>query len=80
MPESRTAARARWSQTLTFRGTVKQPVIDGQFRITDGSATLTNVGTQLERMNADIALAGDTVFVKRLSAETQRDRRGTMSR
>ena len=60
-------------------GTVKQPVLAGQFRITDGAATLTNVGTRLEHINADVALDKDTVFIKRLSVETQRERRGTMS-
>jgi translocation and assembly module TamB len=60
-------------------GTVKQPTLVGQFSITNGTATLTSSGTQLNRINADIALARDTVFVKRLSAETQRERRGTMS-
>jgi hypothetical protein len=60
-------------------GPVKQPVLAGRFRITDGAATLTNVGMRLDRINADVALERDTVFVKRLSAETQRERRGTMS-
>ena len=54
-------------------------MLAGQFRITDGAATLTNAGTQLQRINADVTLDRDTVFVRRLSAETQRERRGTMS-
>jgi hypothetical protein len=60
-------------------GTLKQPVLAGQFIISDGTAALTNVGIRLDRINADIALANDTVLIKRLSAETQRERRGTMS-
>ena len=73
------SARGPLVANVDMSGTIKQPVLTGQFRITEGSATLSNVGTRLERINADIALAGDTVFVKRLAAETRRDRRGTMS-
>src|SRR5688572_5076132 len=73
------SARGPLVANVDMSGTVKQPVLSGQFRITDGVATLRNVGTRLERINADVALAGDTVFVKRLSAETRRERRGTMS-
>lgn len=60
-------------------GTVKQPVLAGKFSITDGAATLMNAGTQLQHVNADVTLDRDTVFVKKLSAETQGVKRGTMS-
>ncbi|MEO8193162.1 MAG: translocation/assembly module TamB domain-containing protein [Gemmatimonadales bacterium] len=63
---------------VDVRGTVKQPVIDGQFRIKNGSATLTNVGLSVEKVNADVLLERDTVFIQRMSAETDRDRRGTL--
>lgn len=63
---------------VDVRGTVKQPIIDGQFRIKNGSATLTNVGLTLDRFNADVLLERDTVFIQRMSAETNRDRRGTL--
>ncbi|HEX2723688.1 MAG TPA: translocation/assembly module TamB [Gemmatimonadaceae bacterium] len=63
---------------VDVRGTVKQPVIDGQFRIKNGSATLTNVGLTLDRFNADVLLERDTVFIQRMSAETARERRGTL--
>jgi len=72
-------ARGALVANVDVAGTVKQPVLAGQFRITDGAATLTSSGTTLIKVNADIALERDTVFVKRLSAETQRERRGTMS-
>jgi hypothetical protein len=72
-------ARGALVANVDVAGTVKQPVLAGQFRITDGSATLISSGTNLVRMNADIALERDTVFIKRMSAETQRDRRGTIS-
>ena len=63
---------------VDVRGTVKQPIIDGQFRIKSASATLTNVGLALENMNADVLLERDTVFIQRMSVETNRDRRGTL--
>ncbi|HEX6575079.1 MAG TPA: translocation/assembly module TamB domain-containing protein [Gemmatimonadaceae bacterium] len=64
---------------VDVRGTVKQPVIDGQFRLKQASATFTNLGLTLDRLNADVLLERDTVFVQRMSAETNRDRRGTMA-
>jgi len=72
-------ARGALVANVDVAGTVKQPVLAGQFQITDGAATLISSGTRLSRINADISLDRDTVFVKRLSAETQREKRGTMS-
>ncbi len=72
------SARGQLVANVDVRGTVKQPVIDGQFRIKNGSATLTNVGLALDRVNADVLLERDTVFIQRMSAETSRDRRGTL--
>ena len=63
---------------VDVRGTVKQPIIDGQFRVKNGAATLTNVGLTLARVNADILLERDTVFIQRMTAETNRERRGTL--
>jgi translocation and assembly module TamB len=63
---------------VDVRGTVKQPIIDGQFRIKNGFATMSNVGLALQRVNADVLLERDTVFIQRMSAETNRERRGTL--
>lgn len=71
-------ARGSLLANVDVRGTVKQPIIDGQFRIKNGGATLTNVGLALDRVNADILLERDTVFIQRMTAETSRDRRGTL--
>ncbi|HVD61726.1 MAG TPA: hypothetical protein VNC11_12710, partial [Gemmatimonadaceae bacterium] len=73
------AARGALVANVDVSGTVKQPVLVGQFRITDGSATLTSVGTKLNQVNADISLERDTVFIKKLSAATQREKHGTMA-
>ncbi|HEX5576919.1 MAG TPA: translocation/assembly module TamB domain-containing protein, partial [Gemmatimonadaceae bacterium] len=64
---------------VDVRGTTSQPIIDGQFRLKNASATLTNLGLSLDRVNADILLERDTVFIQRMMAETERDRRGTLA-
>ncbi len=71
-------ARGSLVANVDVRGTTKQPIIDGQFRLKDASATLTNLGLTLDRLNADILLERDTVFIQRMVAETNRDRRGTL--
>jgi translocation and assembly module TamB len=63
---------------VDVRGTVKQPIIDGQFRLKNAAATLTDVGLNIEKVNADVLLERDTVFIQRMSAETNKDRRGTL--
>jgi len=69
-------ARGSVRANVDVSGTTFQPKIDGEFRIDDGTATATAFGTRLERINADIGLARDTVFIRRLSAETMRETRG----
>lgn len=71
-------ARGSLLANVDVRGTVKQPIIDGQFRIKDGAATLSNLGLELQRVNADILLERDTMFIQRMTAETNRERRGTI--
>jgi hypothetical protein len=71
-------AHGSFVANVDVHGTVKQPVIDGQFRVKNGSVTLTNVGLALENVNADVLLERDTVFIQRMSAETSHDRRGTL--
>ena len=72
-------ARGSLVANVDVRGTTKQPIIDGQFRLKDASATLTNLGLTLDQVNADVLLERDTVFIQRMIAETNRDRRGTLS-
>ena len=71
-------ARGSLVANVDVRGTTKQPIIDGQFRLKDASATLTNLGLTINRVNADVLLERDTVFIQRMIAETDRDRRGTL--
>jgi hypothetical protein len=71
-------ARGSLVANVDVRGTVKQPVIDGQFRVKNGAGTLVNFGLALQAVNADVLLERDTVFIQRMFAETVRDRRGTL--
>src|SRR5688572_7839997 len=72
-------ARGSLVANVDVRGTTKQPIIDGQFRLKNASATLSNLGLTLDRVNADVLLERDTVFIQRMNAETVRDRRGTLA-
>src|SRR5688572_15114622 len=64
---------------VDFRGSVKQPQLFGQISLGDGSATMSNLGTRFEHIRAEIALSGDTVHIRRLSAETMAERRGSLA-
>ena len=74
-----TDARGAIVADVDFRGNIKQPRLYGQISLADGAARLSNVGTAFSRIRADIALAGDTVHIKRLSAETVKERRGSLN-
>jgi translocation and assembly module TamB len=64
---------------VDLRGSVQQPRLYGQITLGDGSATMSNLGTRFEHIRAEIALSGDTVHIRRLSAETMKERRGALS-
>jgi autotransporter translocation and assembly factor TamB len=64
---------------VDIRGPVKQPRLFGQISLADGSAGFSNLNTRFSHIRADIALAGDSVHIKQLSAETTKDRRGSAS-
>jgi translocation and assembly module TamB len=63
---------------VDIRGSVKQPRLFGQISLADGSAAFSNLGTNFSHIQADIALSGDTVHIKQLSAETIKQRRGSL--
>ena len=74
-----TDARGAVVADVDIRGSVKQPLLFGQISVGDGFARFANLGTSYEHIQADIALSGDTVHIKKLSAETVKDRRGTLA-
>ncbi|MEP6549895.1 MAG: hypothetical protein ABJB95_01860, partial [Gemmatimonadales bacterium] len=72
-------ARGAIVADVDVRGSVKQPRIYGQISLSDGTAAFSNLGTRFIHIRADIALAGDTVHIKQVSAETVKDRRGAIN-
>jgi hypothetical protein len=72
-------ARGAVVADVDVRGSIKQPQLFGQISLGDGFARFSNLGTTYNHIRADIALAGDTVHIKGLSAETVKERRGTVS-
>lgn len=72
-------ARGAIVADVDFRGSMKQPRLFGQITLGDGSATLTNLGSHFDHIHADIALSGDTVHIRSLSAQTMSERRGSLS-
>jgi translocation and assembly module TamB len=72
-------ARGAIVADVDIRGSIKQPQLFGHISLGDGFARFSNLGTSYDHITADIALSGDTVHVRKLSAETVKDRRGTLS-
>ena len=72
-------ARGAIVADVDIRGDVKQPRLFGQISLSDGTTGFSSLGTRFIHIKADIALSGDTVHIKQLSAETVKDRRGTVN-
>ena len=72
-------ARGAIVADVDIRGSIKQPRLFGQITLADGSALFSNLGTSFSHIRANIALSGDTVHIKQLSAETVKDRRGSLN-
>jgi autotransporter translocation and assembly factor TamB len=72
-------ARGAIVADVDIRGSIKQPQLFGQISLGDGYARFSNLGTTFNHIRADIALAGDTVHINKLAAETMKDRRGSLS-
>jgi hypothetical protein len=66
------------SVNVDVSGTTAHPTAQGNVSIDSGSATVVTSGTRLDRFDANIALSGDTLLIRRLSAITNRERRGTL--
>ena len=71
-------ARGAIVADVDIRGSIKQPRLFGQISLADGSAVFSNLGTSFNHILADIALSGDTVHIKQVSAETVKERRGSL--
>jgi hypothetical protein len=73
-----TNIRGGLTASVDIAGTTAHPRLDGSIVIDNGAATIVPVGVRLDRLDANIALSGDTVFLRKLSAVTTRERRGTL--
>src|SRR5205823_12861623 len=71
-------ARGAIVADVDIRGNIKQPRLFGQISLADGTAAFSNLGTRFNRIRADIGLSGDTVHIKQISAETVKERRGSV--
>ena len=63
---------------VEIAGTTAHPRLNGSIVVDSGAVTVVPIGVRLDRLDANIGLSGDTVFVRKLSAATARERRGTL--
>lgn len=70
--------RGALTANVNLTGTTAHPRLTGSIVVDSGAATVVPIGVRLDRVDANIALSGDTVFVRKLSATTTRERRGTL--
>ncbi|HEY8311370.1 MAG TPA: translocation/assembly module TamB domain-containing protein, partial [Gemmatimonadaceae bacterium] len=70
--------RGAMTANVNLAGTTTHPRLTGSIVVDSGAATVVPIGVRLDRIDANIGLSGDTVFVRKLSATTTRERRGTL--
>lgn len=60
-------------------GTTHAPKLSGSVTLKNGSVSVPSIGGQFSNIVADIGFTGDTMLVRRLSIETNKERRGSLS-
>lgn len=73
-----TGTRGTVTASVDVDGTTRRPRLFGSVVVRDGAMTVVPVGMRMDRVEADVSLEGDTVRVRRLSATTRGERRGTL--
>ncbi|MGV3710982.1 MAG: translocation/assembly module TamB domain-containing protein [Gemmatimonas sp.] len=63
-----TTATGKLNTDVALSGTWQKPLLHGQMKFADGSLALDNLGVKYDKVNADLALAGDTLVVRKLGA------------
>lgn len=63
-----TRARGTLESNVELTGSWERPRLRGQLRVDSAALSLENLGIRLERATADIALAGDSVLIRRFGA------------
>jgi hypothetical protein len=75
-----TNLRGALTANIDVAGTTARPRLNGNILVDNAAATVVPIGVRLDRIDADIALGGDTVFVRKLSAATTTgEQRGTLN-
>ncbi len=69
----------RLDTDITLTGTWDRPRLTGQLSVERGALTLADLGIRLQELSADVHLAGDTIAIRRLSAQSGESRLDTMS-
>lgn len=73
-----TDLRGALAANVDLSGTTAHPRLIGSVTVDSGSARLTAAGVRVDRLDADIGLDGDTLVIRKLTAVTNRERRGTL--
>ena len=63
-----TTATGKLNTDVALSGTWANPQLRGQIRLNNGNLDMANLGVHYDRVNADLALGGDTLFVRKLGA------------
>jgi len=59
---------------ITVGGTLEEPLLNGEFKITDGAVKLHDVTTIVDKLNVDVVFAGNKVLVNNVSTNLGRGR------
>ncbi|HEV2643816.1 MAG TPA: translocation/assembly module TamB domain-containing protein, partial [Candidatus Elarobacter sp.] len=73
-----TNLRGALTANVDVAGTTTHPLLRGSVTVDNGSGRIAAAGLRLDRLDADIGLDGDTLVVRKLTAVTDRERRGTL--
>jgi translocation and assembly module TamB len=63
-------ATGKFTTHVALGGSMKKPNVTGIVRVDSGSMKIPSAGIELQRITADVALAGDSVHVRQLSASS----------
>ncbi|MEO7995925.1 MAG: translocation/assembly module TamB domain-containing protein [Gemmatimonadaceae bacterium] len=61
-------ATGKLNTDIALSGTWKKPELRGLVKLDNGSLVLSNLGVRLDHVNADLALGGDTLLVRKFGA------------
>ncbi|MEO6778883.1 MAG: translocation/assembly module TamB domain-containing protein [Gemmatimonadaceae bacterium] len=73
-----TDIRGGLAANVGIAGTTSHPRLTGSIVVDSGAATVVPIGVRLDDIEANIALSGDSVFIRTLSAASNKEKRGTL--